>query len=204
MPKPGLRERKKRETRLTLSHAAISLCAERGWAEVTVEDIAESAGVSVRTFRNYFANKAEAIASRHLERMRQIAEELRERPASEPLWEAISAAVQDRFALGHDMFDASHADARWVAGVRTMLAEPAVQRAVLEAGAIAQRELAIVIAERTDTDPDHDLYPDLVAAMVGAACTVAVDHSQRSDPPRPVGPLLREAFDRLAAGFPVP
>ena len=58
----GLRERKKAETRAALSWAAIRLTVERGFENVKVEDIAAAAGVSPRTFNNYFASKGEAIS----------------------------------------------------------------------------------------------------------------------------------------------
>lgn len=59
----GLRERKKATTRATLADKAIELCLDRGYAAVTVSDIADAAGVSRRTFSNYFANKAECLVS---------------------------------------------------------------------------------------------------------------------------------------------
>ena len=89
----GLRERKRRETRAALSLAALRLCVQRGWENVMVDDIAAAANVSSRTFRNYFSTKAEAVAAGHLERMLRVADELRARPASEPLWTAITHSV---------------------------------------------------------------------------------------------------------------
>ncbi|WP_194813821.1 TetR/AcrR family transcriptional regulator [Nocardia sp. XZ_19_385] len=205
----GLRERKKQATRLALSAATIQLSVERGWSNVSVEDIAAAADVSVRTFRNYFANKGEAVAFRQLERMRQIGEELRARPVEEPLWTAIPAAVRERFPLGHDLsahggHSSGQRERQWVEGVRRMLAEPAVQAAILEVNTRAQRELAAAIAERTGTDAERDLYPKLVAAAVGTATAVAIEHSQAADPPLPLLPLLTEALDQLAAGLPEP
>src|SRR5713226_7002153 len=61
----GLRERKKSETRAALSWAAVRLIVERGGENVLVEDIAAAAGVSPRTFSNYFSGKGEAVAARH-------------------------------------------------------------------------------------------------------------------------------------------
>ena len=57
MAEAGLRERKKLATRVALGQGAWRLVMERGYDKVRVEDIAAAAGVSVRTFSNYFANK---------------------------------------------------------------------------------------------------------------------------------------------------
>ena len=56
-----LRERKKAETWAALHEAAASLALEHGVDQTTVEAIAASAGVSPRTFFNYFEVKEDAI-----------------------------------------------------------------------------------------------------------------------------------------------
>lgn len=57
----GLRTTKKRATRAQLISAARRLTVEHGWDGVTVEMIAAGAGVSVRTFHNYFPTKDDAL-----------------------------------------------------------------------------------------------------------------------------------------------
>jgi len=201
----GLRERKKVETRAALGWAAIHLTVERGFDNVKVEDIAEAAGVSPRTFNNYFSSKAEAIVSRHLDRSLRVADELRRRPAGEPLWAAITAAAMAQFEPGPEverMPVGSHAE--WVSGLKAMLAEPALQGEMLRAGAIAEARWAAAVAERTGTDLKLDMYPHLVGAAVGAAANVAVQHFLRADPPVPMDQLLRDALAQVAAGLPTP
>lgn len=57
----SLREQKRLETRLRIEDAATQLVDERGFAAVTVEEICEAAGISRRTFFNYFDSKDSAV-----------------------------------------------------------------------------------------------------------------------------------------------
>lgn len=61
---PGLREQKRTATRRALIAATRSLSAEHGFSHVTVEEICERAGVSRRTFFNYFPAKEDAFLGR--------------------------------------------------------------------------------------------------------------------------------------------
>jgi AcrR family transcriptional regulator len=56
-PGTGRRQRRAAETRLRLFHCALQLFSERGFANVTVEDITEAADVGKGTFFNYFKTK---------------------------------------------------------------------------------------------------------------------------------------------------
>ena len=58
----GLRERRRRQTSADIRGAAVRLARERGWDKVTVDGICNEAGISTRTFFNYFPNKESAIA----------------------------------------------------------------------------------------------------------------------------------------------
>lgn len=58
---PGLRERKRRATRLAIQQAALRIAIEDGLQAVTVDEISRRADVSPRTFFNYFPNKEGAI-----------------------------------------------------------------------------------------------------------------------------------------------
>jgi AcrR family transcriptional regulator len=199
----GLREEKKQATRAALSWAAIRLIVQRGYDRVLVEDIATEAGVSPRTFNNYFGSKAEAVASRHLDRCLRFADALRERPAAEPLWEAITRAVVDQLVAGPEVIAAPRVDREiWAAGMPAMLANPAIQAEILRAGAQAESALADAVADRTGTDPSTDIYPRLVAATVLAAHHVAnqTHFAGNSD----IQSVTAEALRRISEGLPPP
>lgn len=201
---PGLRERKKADTRRALSDAALDLAFERGLENVTRDDIANLAGVSLRTFNNYFSGKYEALAYRQTERIRRGLAVLRQRPADEPLWTSITHAVLE--PLEADFGDV-HADENRVpsrqelAEVRKLVLSPQVRNAV------PQRlfdEWLEVIAERTGTDPDRDMYPRLVVAVVRAVGDAAMDAYLRADPPVAITELIRSGVAAISAGLPEP
>jgi AcrR family transcriptional regulator len=58
---PGLRERKRRATRLAIQQAALRIAIEHGLAAVTVDEVSRRADISPRTFFNYFPSKEQAI-----------------------------------------------------------------------------------------------------------------------------------------------
>jgi AcrR family transcriptional regulator len=193
----GLRERKKQATRDALSWAALRLVVQRGLDAVLVEDIAEAAGVSPRTFNNYFTGKAEAIAYRHRDRYVQLVDELRERPAEEPLWDALTAAMTGVFGL-----DQPDAPEGWTAGVRVMVSHPALVAEFIKANVDGEQLLAVAVAERVG--PVDGMYPKLVAAAVGSAVRIAMAEWMSSDHPEPIGRTVLAAMRRFAAGLAEP
>lgn len=59
---PSLTERRKAATQLDIARAAAELFTERGPDDTTAEDIAQRAGVALRTFYRYFRSKQDAVA----------------------------------------------------------------------------------------------------------------------------------------------
>jgi AcrR family transcriptional regulator len=196
----GLRERKKRETRLALSRATIALIVARGWDEVSVEDIAAAANVSERTFRNYFTSKAEAVAASHLERALVVADELRSQPADEPFWPAVLAAVRSSVTSA----PSSPRDAAYMERVRLVLTHPSLHAELLRADDIAKDELAVAIAERLGLDRDGDLFPQLAASVVAAGIATAMRFWMLTDPTGSVLDVIDQVFAEIGRGLPAP
>jgi AcrR family transcriptional regulator len=191
---PGLRERKKQATRDALRLAAARLAAARGWDQVKVEDIAAEAGVSTRTFNNYFATKEEAYLATAYERAARAAAALGARPADEPLWPALTAAIVNSFAT-------EELDLRQARLVRPT---PSLAGEQLKAFVVIERALARAVAARIGADVEHDIYPQLVAGAVMSATRVAFEHWTRSGSEESLLVVLHDALRRVAAGLPPP
>ena len=190
----GLRERKKLATRQALSSAALRLAVERGLDNVTIEDITTEADVALRTFRNYFASKYEAIAAIGADRARRIGVSLLERPASEPLWEALRHAVLEHYEGTDQAFSRETMDA-----LGRILQAPAMRGEYLKVNFGMQNALAAAIAEWTGTNPEADMFPQVLAGAVTAASQVAIRRWYAADPPEPLRPILERALQQLAS-----
>jgi AcrR family transcriptional regulator len=195
-PSGGLRERKKVATRHALGMAAMRLAIKRGLDNVLVEDIAEAAGVSARTFNNYFASKYEAICALDFDRAMRIGAALRERPAAEPIWTAITNAVMSEYGSADRVLDDE-----WMAGVRLVTSTPALRGEYLKVQAVMQYSLADAIAARLDASPAASMFPSILAAAVMAALQAGRDRWLHADPPVPLAPLVRTALRQLAEGM---
>jgi AcrR family transcriptional regulator len=191
----GLRERKKAATRVALAQAAWRLTIERGYASARVEDIAAAAGVSARTFGNYFSGKDEALLSVGEDRGARMVAALRACPRDLSLWEALAHAMSEQFAGGGEV------PRPYAARVAFPPELAAAQRRL---HASIEEALTAAIADRTGTDAATDLYPRLVAAVAVSATQAAFDHWRNSDSPAGFPETLRDVFRQVAAGLPAP
>src|SRR5919206_1142741 len=90
----GLRERKKLATRLAIHEAALRLVAERGLDRVSVDDIAQRADVSPRTFFNYFPAKDDAVLGLDPGATDRMVEAYADRPPGESPVQALRAVAR--------------------------------------------------------------------------------------------------------------
>jgi AcrR family transcriptional regulator len=192
----GLRERKKLATRQALGVAAMQLAVQKGLDNVLVEDIAEAAGVSTRTFNNYFASKYEAICALGFDRAIRIGTALRERPESEDLWSAITGAVMTEYGPADRPLDEE-----WMAGVRLVTGEPALRGEYLKGRAMIEYSMAEAIAMRSGPAMAGSAFPRILAGAVAAAVQAAMERWLRADPPTALAPLIRRGLDELADGM---
>jgi AcrR family transcriptional regulator len=191
---PGLRERKKAATRQALHEAAVRLAVEHGVDQVTVEAIADAANVSRRTFSNYFASKEQALLHTDYARLARLVELVRDRPAGEAAWTALTRAIEASVAQNADE------DTEWRARYRTLRRDPSLVGELVTTYAAAERALSSVIAGRLPAAPDVPLRARLLAAAFLAAVRVA-NQVWLERPEEPLIGLVRQALATTAEPF---
>jgi AcrR family transcriptional regulator len=90
---PSRRELNKAATRQAITDAALALLRSNGPGHFTVEDIADAAGISRRTFFNYFSSTEAAIAAVTFGFLDKALQQFRLRPAGEPFLESARASL---------------------------------------------------------------------------------------------------------------
>lgn len=96
----GLRAAKRRTTAHTLSHTAFELTRTHGLDGFTLEELAEHAGVSRRTFANYFSCKEEAVTALAIEQLRDGINSMPELPATTSLIDWVRALAKHQLSGG--------------------------------------------------------------------------------------------------------
>jgi AcrR family transcriptional regulator len=90
---PGLRQRKRQQTRERLTQAAIALFLERGFEATTLDDIAAAADISRRNFFHYFASKEDVVFAWQDESTAALIAAVAARPPDESLLTAAENAI---------------------------------------------------------------------------------------------------------------
>ena len=90
------------DARSRLGRAAMELYVERGFANTTVADIAERAGLTERTFFRYFADKREVLFSGSEELQELMVNAVRDAPSGVAPMEAASAGLEASAAVFQD------------------------------------------------------------------------------------------------------
>jgi AcrR family transcriptional regulator len=187
------RARRKAQTRRRLRESALRLFEEQGYESTTVEQIADSAGVSHMTFFRYFGSKEEVVFAG--EHKSTVVEHLVGRPMSEApidrICKALTAglaqlSIEDRQDL--------------LRRTRLMLSTPGLRARYLQRQPEDQR--LIVEALRTDpTLQGDDMRLWVLSAACVAATAIAVRFWVEAGGQDDLVGLVEQAFQDLREGF---
>lgn len=149
----------------TIRQCAIRLVQERGLDNVTAENIAEEAGISLRTFFNYFSLKEEALIPPPLGFPAE---------AAERFVDGTGSLIDDLLLLVESRLDALELGREHIGAILSMTLEHP-RLLVVQERTFSQyeAELRMLLARRRGVDPQEPAAA-LLAAVIGAAFKEAV------------------------------
>ena len=202
-PRESLRERKKLATRRSLRRIALDLIAERGFAHVTVEDIAAAAEVSPRTFFNYFPSKEAALFGANPDRVAALRDRLVRQAPGAPVLDVLRAVmVGDAQRVADEVGELGGNPADWLRRIKEARTDPHLRAAHAAQMAMIERAVAEGLAERLGTDPERDPYPGLLAATAAGVLRASITFWAGSGGAVPLDQLVDLAFQALGNGLP--
>lgn len=160
---PGLRARKKEQTRRLIGDAAARLFAERSFDAVTVADVARAADVSEGTVFNYFPTKEDLFYDQMEVFESALLDTVQVREPGESVLSAFRRVLLER-SRGLEEEERGAVIAK---AARLIAESPALQAREREIVAQSTRDLADLIAAETRAEP-ADIQPWVVAnALMG-------------------------------------
>jgi AcrR family transcriptional regulator len=178
-----------------LQEIALELFVLKGYPNVSVNDVAVAAGISVRTFHRYFPSKQDVLLNRQAEIDGNIIARFQalSHPRS-PLREIRDILIE----LTEQAVDL----APFRLWCRAMATAPDVEaRATGESRRVISHVLRRIFAEWLGVDPDHDVRPDAMSAAVMGVNAAAVAKYLESDGEADLVAIYVEAFDFLDSGL---
>lgn len=187
------RDRRKRLTRQALRRAALELGLEHGFSSVSVEAVAERAGVSTRTFFNYFASKEDAA----LLDLFQIDDA------------AVTTLGQGESATAwHDLCELFAADLERAVEDPALLQffalqeqNPGLAGRQLATFARLEARVSAAVQQRLDGWPDASARAAMMVGCCLTAVRIAVDGWARGDRQHAVRPHLERVLAVVAPAF---
>ena len=194
-PRPGLRERKKIQTRQAIRRAAYRLFADQGYDATPVDRIAEAADVSTSTVFRYFPTKEDIVLTDEYDAA--MAAAVRDRPLDEPPVSSLRRVLID---MARQLTD----DEREEMLTRlTLMRQVPALRARMGAGMTKTGILlGEVLAERSGRSPEDFEVRVLVGAVLGAL-QEAVFHGLAHHGVEAVEDSVDRALGMLARGLPL-
>ncbi|WP_197319131.1 TetR/AcrR family transcriptional regulator [Saccharomonospora sp. NB11] len=198
----GLRERKKIATKTALYEAAMRLSVAHGYDTVTVEAIADSAGVSRRTFSNYFASKEEAMLYGDAMRLHALLDAVAARPEQESPWTALRGAARSALRELQRRRRDRDDNLDWLTCARVIRAHPALLSEQVATFASFERLLAAGIEARLPSDDSSPMRARVIASCFLGALRVGTQSWLDDDSGTPAVTFIDQALVEAGKAFP--
>jgi AcrR family transcriptional regulator len=191
---PGLRERRKQETRQAISNIATQMFVDRGFDEVTIAEVADAAGVAKMTVTNYFPRKEDLVLDRAEAIERHLADVIAARAPGESMLAAIRRDYAEAVARADVTLGLSSP-----AFAAMILGSPVLAGRVREMLDRREQLLGDAVAAETGTDgPQQRLVAVLLASVHRV---LAAEASRRSLEGQPRGQICAVLADAATRAF---
>jgi TetR/AcrR family transcriptional regulator, regulator of mycofactocin system len=177
--------------RSELERVALRLFHDRGFSEVTVDDIASAAQVSVRTFYRYFPTKEDVLQERIDRRSDVLRAALSSRPRDETPLLALRRAFDDEVAA-----EDTELLRQWMS---VIAATPSVLKSVVGGIALKTHQVIAEFLGARLGRPSQDEVPTMLAAAAGGVIQAA--HTQWFLMGGDLGTILSRSLEVLERGF---
>ena len=192
--RPNLHKLRRSKTHEALRQAALKKFASEGFGNVTVEQLAQEAGVTERTFFRHFPSKEAVLFQDYDTQVEWLADALSQRPRSESLFDAVKASIE---SFPHDL---------------EVVRQAALARAELITGEqiashlrVVQSSFAAVITDfvkhRYPDVPDIDLVAEVAGSTLAAAMVVGVETWGRNGCQDDLGAITATCIGLVRSGL---
>lgn len=171
--RPGLRELKKQRTRDLLLRSALELFTEHGYEETTVDDIAEAADVSQRTFFRYFSSKEDVAFALQDEVEARFFDAVVARPADESPMRALRNALDSTWASIGEAIQEVVPLSVYLRMWQVIETTPVLVAVHMWRSTEMEGRLAAVFAEREGLDLRSDPRPQVLVASFSGVMRAA-------------------------------
>ena len=193
-----LRARRRRQTTTDIHDAALRLAREVGFDNVTIEQISAEAGVSQRTFFNYFPSKESAVAYAPLEIPEALACEFIAKGKARH-----SVVLTELISLITDALAVQPPSRRDTEDIKLVARQhPSVLAAMLSTFESFNASVADIVAQRLRLCAD-DAVPQLIGGLALATVRTGMErwtHNDPADPDTPV-PYVKRAANLVRSFF---
>ena len=192
--RPNLHKLRRSKTHEALRQAALKKFASEGFGNVTVEQLAQEAGVTERTFFRHFPTKEAVLFQDYDTQVEWLADALAQRPRSESLFDAVKSSIE---SFPHDV---------------EVVRQAALARAELITGEqiathlrVVQSSFALVLTDfikkRYPDVANIDLIAEVAGATLAAALVVAVETWGRNGCREDLGAITATCIGLVRSGL---
>ena len=182
---------------------ALALFLERGYENVSLNDLLATESTSKGAFYHYFPSKEAALFGGDPDRAADLRERVANGAPGKSALDALRVVLaQDSEAMADELRSLGGDPADWLRRMKMARTDPHVRAASAAQMAMIERAIAEGLAARLGADQETDPYPGVLAAAAVGVVRACLTFWAGNGGTVSLGQLIDQAFGALAAGLP--